>query len=82
MSIVGTALSALSPADMVKILAEYGPAIEALVRFIEKHGDDKTRALAMDSITRGLHYATQTGNTADLEAAIRSHCSPNGCQLP
>jgi hypothetical protein len=82
MGILGAALTSVSPEDMAKIITEYGPAIEALIRFIETQRDDKIRALSMDSITRGLHYASQTGDTTQLESAIKDHCGANGCKLP
>lgn len=81
MSIIGTALSLASPEDIVKIVATYGPAIEALIEFIEMHHDEKVRAQSMDSITRGFQIAKQTGDPSEVQAAIRSHCTPDGCRI-
>lgn len=82
MSLLTGALASLPVGDLVKMVADYGPAIEALIQFIEKVEDDKIRAQSMDSITRGLQYASQTGDTSLLESAIRAHCGAAGCELP
>lgn len=82
MSILGSALSLLSPEDLLTVIAKYGPAIEALIGFIERERDDKLRAVSMDAITRGLQYASQTGDPSQLEVAIKAHCGVDGCRLP
>jgi hypothetical protein len=61
-----------SAGDLLDVLAKYGPLIEALITFIEKQQDDTVRAVAMSDITRGLQYASQTGDTSQLETAIRN----------
>lgn len=76
-----TSLSAMPAADLVKIIAEYGPAIEALIQFIELHKDNEKRALSMNSLTRGLHYAKETGDTTQLSQALRSHLAATGTTL-
>ena len=80
MSILGDAFT--SSADMLNLLAKYGPAIEALIQFIELQADEKKRAVAFDGITRGLQYASQTGNTTLLESAIRAHITASGLPIP
>lgn len=82
MTLLGTVLTAVSPEDAVKVIAEYGPVIEALIRFLETRRDDKQRALSMNEITRSLHNASQTGDPSQLEAAIRAHCGADGCRIP
>lgn len=82
MGVIGTALNLLSPVDALEVVVKYAPAIEALIGFIEREKDDKIRAVSMDAITRGLHYASETGDTSQLEAAIKSHCGPDGCRTP
>jgi len=82
MTLLGVALTAISPEDATKIIAEYGPVIEALIRFMETRLDDKLRASSMNEITRGFQNASQTGDTSQLEAAIRAHCTRDGCTLP
>lgn len=66
----------------IKILVEYRTVVEALIEFIETHHDDKIRAESMDSITRGLKYATETGETTELEKALREHCASDNCLIP
>lgn len=66
---------------VAKLLTQYGPAIEALLEFLERREDDKLRAQSMDAITRALHEATETGNTESLESAIRAHCNENDCSM-
>lgn len=79
MGILSVALDSFSPDDIAKLIVQYGPAIEALVRFIELEKDEKKRALSMDAITRGLQSAKQTGDTTQLMDAVRSHCTSVGC---
>jgi hypothetical protein len=78
MSLIGEAITSMSPDEILKLIQDYSPVIIAIVSFIEQHKDDKKRALALDGITRGLQYAKETGDTAELEAAIRAHnpCAP------
>jgi hypothetical protein len=82
MSLIGLGLGALSPVELIEAIGKYGPAIEALIRFIEVHKDDKLRALSVDSITRGLQFAKETGDTTALNEALRDHCDSSGCHFP
>lgn len=82
MTLVGAALTAISPEDAVKIMAEYGPAVMALIQLLKTQHDDELRAQSMDSITKGLHYAEETGDTSQLETALRTHCNQtDGCRI-
>jgi hypothetical protein len=85
-ALLDAALKAIPPGDAIRIVAQYGPAlgemIAAVIQFMEKQEDDKLRATSMDSFTRGLQIAKETGDTSQLEAAIRGHCSASGCRLP
>lgn len=67
--------------DILRAALENREAIGALIEFIEMHQDDKLRAESMDLITRGLRYAKQTGDTSQLEMAIRDHCTSSGCRI-
>lgn len=67
---------------LLKLLTEYRPLITSLIQFMETHRDDKLRAESMDAITRGLQYASQTGDPSQLESAIRNHCGSSGCRIP
>lgn len=82
MSILSLALDAFSPDELVKIIAQYGPAILELIKLVEMHQDDKARAVAIDSFTRGLQYARQTSDPTQLADAIRSHITSAGVRLP
>lgn len=82
MGILGDVLAQADPVQIMKLLASYGPVIEAVIQFIETEKEEKLRALSMDSITKGFHNASETGDTTQLENAIRSHCTPSGCTSP
>lgn len=83
MTFLGTALTTLSPEDLTKLVLTYGPAVEALIQFIEAHRDNEKRAQVADEITRGLQRAKETGDSSGLESAIRAHCDAiRGCRLP
>lgn len=68
--------------DILKALIQNWPAVEALLRYIEQHEDDKKRAAAMDAISRGFQNAKETGDTSALEKAVRDHCPSSGCRIP
>lgn len=82
MGILGTVLAAIPATDALKFLLEFEPLIEEAIQFGERQHDDKLRAASMDSITRGLQYAKETGDTSQLEQAIKDHCGPDGCRIP
>lgn len=67
---------------LAKVFKDYGPLVQALIRFVEGADDAKIRATAMDELTRELHYAAETGNSERLELAIRRHCTSSGCRIP
>lgn len=75
-------LSAMPVGDMVKDLVAYLPLIEQVFESVKQIRDDEARALSMNNITRGIQYAIQAGDTSQLEAAIRDHCSSTGCVVP
>lgn len=81
MGLIGELLSQTDPGEIMKLIAGYGPVIEALIKFIETQKEEKIRAIAMDSITKGFHNASETGDTTQLEMALRSHCDPTGCHV-
>jgi hypothetical protein len=71
----------VAPADIATLILKYGPAISALIHFIELEEDEKKRACAMDEITRGLQAASETGDTTLLEAALKAHISNRGVRV-
>lgn len=64
-----------------KALIDNWKAINSLIQFIEAHQDAKVRANAMDAISRGFQDAKETGDTSQLEKAIREHCTSIGCRI-
>ncbi len=81
-SAIKSLIPGVDEAEMAKKLMELLPFFEAAYRFIHTIQDDKLRALSMNEITRGLHYASQSGDTSLLEKALREHCTAAGCNLP
>lgn len=82
MGILGEVLSKADPIQILKLVTEYGPLIDAIIGYIQTHKEDEKRAAVMDGITRGFHNASETGDTTQLMEAIRSHCGPSGCGTP
>lgn len=71
-----------TPGKIVGWVIKYGPLIQAFMKFLEEQKDARERQEAAEKFERAFRVATETKDTAELEALIRSHCGPDGCRLP
>lgn len=78
MGLVSEALSAIPGEDLIR----FAPLIIAVITGTMGHASQEKIALSMDSISRGLEYAKETGDTSQLEKAIRDHIHPDGIRVP
>ena len=78
MGVASEALAAIPGEDLVK----FAPLLLAVIKGTMDHDGEEKIALSMDSISRGLQYAKETGDTSQLTAAIDAHIGASGIRVP
>lgn len=67
MGLVADALSEIPGTDLLK----FAPLLIAVAKAAMDHADEKALAVSLDPISRGAQYAKETGDTSQLELAVR-----------